>query len=138
MKKSERPSFTFINYSLCNYCTHLVRAEHRDGYYFGCELIQNREGQYARVTPSDWEVMKIKEDGGDAINSEKGCDRFCASGLPAYPDIKQKLVRKNLLAESIPEDINALETSLGFAEKIDNFPHREVNLFNSRGKLSIQ
>lgn len=138
MKNSERPSFTFINYSLCNYCTHLVRAEHRDGYDLGCELIQNRERQYARVTPSDWEVEKIKEDGGDAINSEKGCDRFCASGLPAYPDIKRMLVKKNPLAESIPEDINATETSFNFAEKIDRYPHREVYLFNSGGKLSIQ
>lgn len=130
---SERkPSFTYANYIVCCYCSHLVRAAGRDDYLHGCGLVKNDQGQYKAISLS----RKY------GIYGLIGCDRFNASGLPAHPDVKRDLIKQNPKTISIPEDPNATETSWDFEDKIGRYPHREIPLYiheeNCSPRLTIE
>ncbi|NMC36047.1 hypothetical protein GYA49_03295 [Candidatus Beckwithbacteria bacterium] len=125
MTKESDPPFTYINYEVCCYCQYLVRAEGQDAPLEGCGLRQNKQGQFTRVVFDDEIVASLAQDGKTAINRHKGCERFKASGLPAHPLVREKLVEANPKTVTIPEDPNALETSHEFSEKIDQYPHHE-------------
>jgi hypothetical protein len=131
--------FTVINYAVCNYCKHLVRAGHRDGFSRGCYLIQNEDGQYGRVTLFDKDDEEIyKKNGIDAINELNGCEKFESSGLPAHPQVLSEIIKANEKCSTIPTDPNATETSWDFENKIGQYPHKDVPLLNDQGKHSIQ
>jgi len=114
--------FTNINYLVCLYCKHLVRM---NGKYVGwhtngCSLIQNEEGRYARLAFAE-RIEELKKDGIDAVDGEKGCDKFENSGVPAYPSVLEELIKANPKCKTIPFDPNAIETSGGFSVKIDKY-----------------
>jgi len=134
MTEGTKPSFTYINYEVCNYCENLVRVETRDGYKNGCGLVQNESGQYARVTLDGVQIDRMIANGKDAFNGLKGCEQFKASGLPAYPSAKEVLIRANPKATSIPEDPNATETGWEFDMKMNKYPHKVTSFYFRKGR----
>ena len=115
MMADEKVSFTGINYFVCNYCNHLIRGEHRDGYNDGCGLKQNDAGKYARVNMGD----DLSQHGIDTVNGWKGCENFDHNGVPAHPQVLEVLVQRNPKCSVITSDPNATETSWDFDNKMN-------------------
>jgi len=72
-------SFTGVNYEVCNYCTRFILGEMErkaaDARFNYCAC-DNRQV----VFPTD--LVRLKAQGIDAVNSVKGCDKFyLPSGL---------------------------------------------------------
>ena len=121
----EKLSFTGINYLPCNYCSHLMRGEHRDGYNQGCGQIKT-DGKYARVTFGD-ESVPLSKQGIDSVNGLRGCEQFESSGVPAHPQVLEALVQQNPKCSTIPSDPNATETSWDFSDKINrHLPRKNI------------
>lgn len=116
----EKFGFTGINYFVCDYCSRLMRGEHRDGYNEGCEQRRNEAGKYARITLGD-ETARLREHGIDSVNGLCGCEQFDPSGLPAHPQVLEFLVKKNPKCSVIPSDPNATETSWEFSDKMNRY-----------------
>ena len=108
---TEKLGFTFINYRVCNYCSHLMRGMHRDGYNDGCGLRQT-DGKYATIGGGESAV---------SVDGWKGCDQFSPSGVPAHPQVLEQLVRENPKCSQIPSDSNAIETSWDFEDKVRKY-----------------
>jgi len=111
------PSFTFINYEICMYCTNLVKGEHRDGYRYGCKLVQDEKGRYVRLTWGN-EQARLKSRGIDSINSLVGCNNLSPNGVPVHPSIRDKLIKRNSKFKEVPVDENTTETSWDFDRKV--------------------
>ncbi len=135
----ETPSFTSSSILLCYYCKNLVRTEGKDSFIAGCGLVQNQEGQYARLAGAD-EVKRVRARGGNAFNVYLGCEKFEPSGLPIHPSLIEELIEKNERAKLIPVDPNATETSYEFGEKVTRFSTHEIDLWIEKeyGKFTIR
>lgn len=118
--------FSEVNYLVCEYCNNLMRGRHRDGSDDGCKLIQNQEGDYARINSLDnYLTGLLKRSGIDFVDGSIGCEDFNPSGIPAHPEVLEILVKNNPKCSAIPSDPDALETSKDFYGKIDKFLPKE-------------
>jgi hypothetical protein len=114
-------NFFPINYEICNYCRHIGLYLGKEDYETVCSLDIDKEGRCKQVLIGG----KISTLSGDifVIDSNKGCEKFEPSGLPAHPSVIDKLIAKNPLAKNIPSDSEAIETSYDFSDKMVKFPH---------------
>jgi hypothetical protein len=117
--------FTNCNYEVCEYCNNIMIGETRDGANYGCKLIQNKEGKYARLERIQFMFNRLKEHGIDFVNSNIGCEKFIPSGLPVHPDALEVLIKNNPKCKEIPVDSNATETSWDFFGKMFKFVPKE-------------
>ena len=117
------------NYMVCLYCSHLVRAGHRDGYNMGCGIKQNEDGQYYRLEVKP-DVTESKKDGIDVVDMYVGCDDFNSSGLPAHPSVIEQLIKQNSRAKLIPVDKNATEAGFDLTNKINEFLAEEQTFWD--------
>ena len=118
--------FTGINYMVCQYCINLMKGKIKNYSKNGCKLIQNQEGDYARINLlDDYLTGLLKKSGIDLVDGEIGCEDFTPSGIPAHPKALEVLVKKNPKCSAIPSNPYALEASGDFESKIDKFLPKE-------------
>jgi len=135
MKNSAKWSWgTFNNYLVCSYCHFFIMGEpsdpHDAAYSFGCKLRQNENKEYARVIIGSQEpglnninrlIRVYRKEGVEAVDGDRGCDRFESSGLPAYPAAYDALSKRNPVFSSVPVGPKADEQGFGFQDKILKF-----------------
>jgi hypothetical protein len=124
-KTKNKLEFTGCNYEVCSYCNNIMIGEHRDGANYGCKIIQNKDGKYARLVNLPFMFNRLKEHGTDFVDSYIGCENFKPSNLPAHPDALEVLVQNNPKCKEIPVDPNATETSWDFFGKMFKFIPKE-------------
>lgn len=141
MKSDKELGFTFINYEVCNYCQNIVRASissYTSYNAYGCGLIKNELGQYARLTFMEGGIEPIIKSLGvdvqNTLNTLKGCENFEPNDMPIHPSILEEMIEKNKKAKSIPVDPNAIETSHDFSEKLDKYNKRIPMFMEVNGK----
>ena len=88
------------------------------------------------MVDSDQQVGRLKRKKITAFNIKNGCDGFESNGLPAHPEVLEKLEERNPQASVIPSDETALENGLAFDMKATGFPHVVVPEYNEETGLS--
>ena len=123
-------SFTRGNYDVCTYCKYRLLAQDIEDWKEGCSVNIKPDGKFARISMGGLDYIEGRTQvfGEEYINMRKGCDKFESSGLPVHPQAYPHLIQQNSLAQSIPVDKNALETSWEFELKRRKFiPQNSYN-----------
>jgi hypothetical protein len=103
-----RPTFSLINYNVCQYCEHLRgKDNHYDGMiaYF-CDKNKDSTGH-----PTSLAFFETSE----GLNMHSGCTQFEASGRPAHPIVYAELIQLNSRIATVEIDEEYTETSYDFS-----------------------
>jgi len=127
MQRAEDPSFSNVNFGVCEYCSNLVFYQHQKtvDISHGCKLTKDDNGEFLSID-------RYEKTGDELTISQKGCNRFEPSGLPAHPIPYEELLKLNPLARQIPVDESATETSFAFAVKQERYLPAENILQENR------
>lgn len=105
-----------VNYLICKYCKNqrIIHLYNPDDNLYACAVNTAKDGRLRAIMIGQ----------NDPLDSFVGCEKFVSSGLPAHPVVLEKLIEVNSECVSIPQDLNATETSFKFSHKADRFLHK--------------